>query len=255
MVILIKKRYLISLILVFVLSCAILLFAINTGDNNPDFIISWLEQDAENLQLKKEEYDNYILQRKDKIEEICNSILAEYGDLMDDHEKELLSDFLSKIDSINSVDELDAKIEEFENFTIDLQNRRKNQEGENKKAEAAKQTEYQANYSNSQEDSPQDYTFAGNGENNSSNGDFKSQGIINQNGYRYSYYSSNVLRHYRTDEWTAGDDGIYRDSDGYVIAASDAHPQGSTVDTPFGKGKVYDTGVGRNDTIDIYTNY
>lgn len=250
MVILIKKRYLISLILVFVLSCAILLFAINTGDNH-DFITSWLEQDAENLQLKKEEYDNYILQRKDKIEEICNSILVEYGDLMDGHEKELLNYFLSKLENIDSVDELDAKIEEFENFTIDLQNRRKSQEKENKKAEAAKQTEYQANYSNSQEDSPQDYTPA----KNDSNGDFKSQGIINQNGYRYSYYSSNVLRHYRTDEWTAGDDGIYRDSDGYVVAASDAHPQGSTVDTPFGKGKVYDTGVGRNDTIDIYTNY
>lgn len=251
----IKKRYLISLIIIFILSCLILFFVINTGDNNSNFIVSWTEQNAENFQLKKEEYDNYILQRKDKIEEICNSILAEYGDLMDDHEKGLLNDFLSKIDSINSVDEIDAKIEEFENFTIDLQHRRKNQEEENKKAEEAKQAEYQANYSNSQEDSSQDYNSAGNSESNYSNGDFKSQGIINQNGYRYSYYSSNVLRHYRTDEWIAGDDGIYRDSDGYVVAASDAHPQGSTVDTPFGKGKVYDTGVGRNDTIDIYTNY
>ena len=85
-------------------------------------------------------------------------------------------------------------------------------------------------------------------------GNFKSQGIIYQNGIRYTYYSSNVLYHYRTPEWTAGSDGIYRDSAGYIVVASSDHSQGSVVSTPFGAGKVYDSGCASG-TIDIYTNF
>ena len=83
---------------------------------------------------------------------------------------------------------------------------------------------------------------------------FKSQGVIYQNGIRYTYYSSNVLYHYRTPEWNAGSDGIYRDSAGYIVVASSDHSQGSVVSTPFGAGKVYDSGCASN-TIDIYTNF
>ena len=85
-------------------------------------------------------------------------------------------------------------------------------------------------------------------------GNFKSQGVIYQNGIRYTYYSSNVLYHYRTPEWNAGSDGIYRDSAGYIVVASSYHFQGSVVSTPFGAGKVYDSGCASS-TIDIYTNF
>ena len=85
-------------------------------------------------------------------------------------------------------------------------------------------------------------------------GSFKSRGVIYQNGIRYTYYSSNVLYHYRTPEWNAGSDGIYRDSAGYIIVASSDHSQGSVVSTPFGAGKVYDSGCASG-TIDIYTNF
>lgn len=85
-------------------------------------------------------------------------------------------------------------------------------------------------------------------------GSFKSQGVIYQNGIRYTYYSSNVLYHYRTPEWNAGSDGIYRDSAGYIVVASSDHSQGSIVSTPFGAGKVYDSGCASG-TIDIYTNF
>lgn len=87
-----------------------------------------------------------------------------------------------------------------------------------------------------------------------SSGDFKSQGVIYENGTRYTYYSSSVLYHYRTPEWTAGSDNIYRDSDGYIIVASNDHAQGEVVSTPFGEGKVYDSGCASG-TIDIYTNF
>lgn len=83
---------------------------------------------------------------------------------------------------------------------------------------------------------------------------FKSAGVIYANGYRYTYYSSRVLYHYRTGEWIAGADGLYRDYDGYVIVASSAHSQGTILPTPFGDGKVYDSGCAIG-TIDVYVNW
>lgn len=87
-----------------------------------------------------------------------------------------------------------------------------------------------------------------------SGGSFAAQGVIYWNGIRYTYYSSRVLYHYRTPEWTAGADGIYRDSSGYVVVASNDYGQGSVVQTPFGSGKVYDCGC-PSGTIDVYVNF
>lgn len=99
-----------------------------------------------------------------------------------------------------------------------------------------------------QQQAAQQQSYSGN------SGNFKSQGVIYQNGIRYTYYSSNVLYHYRTPEWTAGSDGIYRDSAGYIVIASSDHSQDTVVLTPFGAGKVYDSGCASG-TIDIYTNF
>lgn len=85
-------------------------------------------------------------------------------------------------------------------------------------------------------------------------GSFKSQGVVYDNGTRFTWYSSNASRHYRTDEWTAGEDGFYRDSDGYLVVASDDYAQGDTVDTPWGEARVYDSGCDSG-TVDMYTNY
>lgn len=86
-------------------------------------------------------------------------------------------------------------------------------------------------------------------------GSFKSAGVWYDNNYRYTWYSSNVLYHYRTPEWTAGADGIYRDSDGYIVVASSDLPQGTVVEgTPFGACKVYDSGCASG-TLDVYTNF
>lgn len=82
----------------------------------------------------------------------------------------------------------------------------------------------------------------------------RSGGVNYHNGWKETWYSSNTLYHYRTGEWTVGDDGVYRDSDGYVIVASSSDAQGSVVDTSFGPGKVYDTGCAEG-THDIYTNW
>ena len=82
----------------------------------------------------------------------------------------------------------------------------------------------------------------------------KSSGVNWYNGWRETYYSSRVLYHYMTPQWTAGADGVYRDSDGYVIVSSSSESYGTITDTSFGMGKVYDTGCALG-THDIYVNW
>ena len=89
----------------------------------------------------------------------------------------------------------------------------------------------------------------------SDSGNFQADGVWYDENYRYTWYSSNAAYHYRTPEWTAGSDGVYRDSEGYVVVASSDYAQGTVIeDTPFGAVKVYDTGCASG-TLDIYTNY
>lgn len=85
---------------------------------------------------------------------------------------------------------------------------------------------------------------------------FQQMGVLNDSDYRYTYYSSNVLYHYRTPEWTLGSDGIYRDAAGRVVVASDAYPEGTVVQSElFGECIVLDCGVGRTDTLDVYVGW
>lgn len=69
-----------------------------------------------------------------------------------------------------------------------------------------------------------------------------SGGVYNYNGRKETYYSSNVLYHYRTPEWTQDAEGFWRDSAGnYVVAASDL-AQGTVFDCSKGSCAVYDSG-------------
>ena len=87
------------------------------------------------------------------------------------------------------------------------------------------------------------------------NGDgFVSQGVRDYDGTKETWYSSNILYHYRTPEWTPDDEGYYRDADGYYVVASTDHGQGEVIDTSKGEAKVYDTGCASGVT-DFYTNF
>lgn len=84
---------------------------------------------------------------------------------------------------------------------------------------------------------------------------FKRDGVWYYGGFKYTWYSSNVLHHYRTSEWTPDSQGVYRDSDGYAVVASEDFPFGSVIsDTPFGAAKVYDCGC-PSGVIDVYVNF
>lgn len=83
---------------------------------------------------------------------------------------------------------------------------------------------------------------------------FASEGVRYEDGTRYTWYSSNAAYHYRTPEWSVDGEGFYRDSDGYYVVASTDVPMGGTVETPWGEGKVYDTGCDSG-TVDMYTAF
>lgn len=82
---------------------------------------------------------------------------------------------------------------------------------------------------------------------------FKSAGIINWEGYKFTYYSQSVLpggglkipgRH-------VNEGGYVADGDGYIVLANDS-PKGTVINTPFGyQGKVYDRGTYGNH-YDVY---
>lgn len=83
--------------------------------------------------------------------------------------------------------------------------------------------------------------------------DFQYQGIVEYNGRTETWYSSNALYHYRTDEWTPDDDGFYRTDEGYYVVASDAYEQGAIIETSRGLAQVLDCGCGEG--VDFYTNW
>lgn len=85
---------------------------------------------------------------------------------------------------------------------------------------------------------------------------FRSAGVLSDSKFRYTYYSSRVLYHYKTPQWTLCNDGLYRDSKGRVVVASDSHSHGTVLYSPtFGACIVQDCGVGRSDTLDVYVGF
>lgn len=69
------------------------------------------------------------------------------------------------------------------------------------------------------------------------------QGGVNEHdGRTETYYSSNVLYHYRTNEWWLDDEGFYRTDEGYYVVAASDMEQGTTFEGSKGTCIVLDTG-------------
>lgn len=74
-------------------------------------------------------------------------------------------------------------------------------------------------------------------------------------GYLETYYSSNVMHHYLTDEWEVDDEGFYRTTDGYYVVGVDIAEGieiGTVIDTGKGEAVVMDYGSGAH-VHDFYT--
>lgn len=99
-----------------------------------------------------------------------------------------------------------------------------------------------------------DYTSSYSGVQGNPDGLNSFVGVIEYDGRRETAYSSNVLYHYRTSEWTADEQGFYHDSEGrYVVAASDME-QGTVFQGSMGECIVLDSGCDAGVT-DYYVNW
>lgn len=87
--------------------------------------------------------------------------------------------------------------------------------------------------------------------------DLQFSGILYWGGWRWTWYSEQILPGYGlsipgryTDR-----DGFVCDGDGYICLASGSLSKGTIVDTPFDRaGKVYDCGCA-SDVLDVYVNW
>lgn len=184
-----------------------------------DNLASWWED----LQAKRAEYTGK-----------ADEAIAAYGSYLSEEQQNQLRDLESKL--VNAVSFTD--ITEYENQFNEVVNA-----GETAKADAEALAAQQAATSTSSSGGQ----YYSNG-----SGLTKQSGVNYCNGRKETYYSSNVLYHYKTPEWILGSDGVYRTQDGYVVVAASDLPQGSYVDTSFGMGQVLDSGCSANVT-DIYT--
>ncbi len=84
---------------------------------------------------------------------------------------------------------------------------------------------------------------------------FHKMGVISDGNYNYTWYSENVLPGRGLNIPGRHSDGNYvRDENGYLVLASSDLLRGTIVETPFGTGKVYDTGCPHG-VIDVYTSW
>lgn len=80
------------------------------------------------------------------------------------------------------------------------------------------------------------------------NSDTSNSSLTQQSGVNYyndrteTYYSSNVLYHQDTNQWTVDDEGFYRTDDGYYVVAASDMPQGTTFEGSKGTCIVLDSG-------------
>lgn len=89
---------------------------------------------------------------------------------------------------------------------------------------------------------------------------FKENGVIEYNGYYFTYYSELVMPGeglYIPGRWT-DEYGFVRDGNGNLCLASntpDTMDRFSTVYTPWGFGVIYDYGTGNDAVIDVYVGW
>lgn len=79
-------------------------------------------------------------------------------------------------------------------------------------------------------------------------------GINYYDGRLETYYSSNVLPHYRMGEWTTDEEGFWRTDEGYYVVAASDMEQGTVFEGSKGECIVLDTGCAEG-TTDYYVSW
>ena len=150
---------------------------------------------------------------------------------------------------IKEVDEFSAMLAEMrENAMAEKQRQIEQQRAREREQTSASSNQ---NSSSSSSSSNSDSSSSTNG----SVPNLMSAGVVNWDGYKFTWYSQKILpggglnipgRH-------VNGAGFVCDGDGYIVAAT-AFGRGTTGNSPWGAWKSYDTGVSGN-TVDLYTNW
>lgn len=144
-----------------------------------------------------QEWNASMEAKRDSLEMRAQIIMNMYGDYATDDERAVLQGCIDGAGSLLTMGEVDAKSTELDELRTALENaKREALEAAAAEAEAAEAA--QASYYNAC--SGLSYTSAAYYANGS--GLTRSSGVNNYNGRRETYYSSNVLYHHRTGEWT-----------------------------------------------------
>lgn len=174
-----------------------------------------------------------------------------YAAVITDDEKSMLLDYEERMMTTHKVEEFEKFKAEFDNLVAQLDTRfaewnaeqQRIKEEEERKAREAEKAKHR-------QEQTQNVQYSGGG-----NIDLRSAGVVNWGGYRFTWYSQNVLpggglnipgRH-------VNGAGFVCDGDGYIVAAT-AFGRGTTGNSPWGAWKSYDTGVSGN-TVDLYTSW
>ncbi len=196
-----------------------------------------------------QEWNATMEAKRDSLEVRAQIIMNMYGDYATDDERAVLQECIDGAGSLLTMEEVDTKSTELDELRATLEDaKREALEAAAAEAEAAgplrlrittpataRRTRSAAYYANG-------------------SGLTRSGGVYNYNGRRETYYSSNVLYHHRTGEWTQDSEGFWRDSDGYYVVAAGDKAQGSTFTGSKGECKVYDSGCAAG-TTDYYTGW
>lgn len=180
---------------------------------------------------------------KDSADGMLASALEEYDGFVTEEMKSAMEIAIADIKSAATIGECKGAFETFSQQLCAVA-----------QAKAEYEAEQEAKRKAEEEEAARLATFEG--KERSGSGLTKSAGVNYYNGHKETYYSSNVLYHYRTPEWVCDDEGFWRTTDGYYVVAANSgeYSQGTIIDTSKGKAMVLDSGCSYG-TIDFYVNW
>ena len=220
----------------------------------------WQEEDFfPKYKYEEEGFDNFqdwwdaVLEERASWEGKADEAIEEYGDYLTEKQENRLQELEDEILNATNMTCITNKSGLFKTITNEAQ---KKMDEEAAQTAAANAAAAQYTYQNQNVDNSYAYSSGGSNYSSYQNGSglTMSGGVNYYDGRKETWYSSSVLYHYRTGEWTVDDEGFYRTSEGYYVVAASDKPQGSTFEGSKGTCIVLDSGCAGN-TTDYYVNW
>jgi len=223
--------------------CAKQVAHIQENEQSLMLIESWIKEDGYSSAGQWwEDYQKYQADYSHCDEKVIN---GENSDYVTEEQKNRLQEIAAEIKKSRSITEIKTLVEELNTIIEDIDKQ--------KNAPILQEETPVINDNLIVDDYISDNNFIANDE------DYvvPSSGLTQQSGVNYhdgrteTYYSSDVLYHYRTPEWTVDEEGFYRTDEGYYVVAASDMDQGATFEGSKGTCIVLDSGCSAG-TTDYY---